>query len=302
MKKILANIFNQRVLPVTIVTLSLVFSFSLVAMADDVSTQVSVGNATPSVSSTVWNDSTTITLTENTTTTVVATTTVTDSNGCNTITGVSADFYLTSVGAANCDENGEDDSNNCYAAVNCVESTHSGETCTGGADTSANYVCTVQLDYYTDPGGWTVTVEASDGTATSTTDSDTESVNTLLALDVTASINYGALSANTDTGSTNQTTTVTNTGNADMDPQLSGTSLTDSTTPITVDNQEYSLTAFTYNAGTDLSGTPTTFDMVLPQRTAGVVTDDVLWGIAVPNGTVTGTYTGTNTFTAVSGI
>jgi hypothetical protein len=39
-----------------------------------------------------------------------------------------------------------------------------------------------------------------------------------------------------------------------------------------------------------------------PTGGGGTITDDLLWGLGVPNGTPNGSYTGTNTFTAAAGI
>jgi hypothetical protein len=142
-------------------------------------------------------------------------------------------------------------------------------------------------------------ISAGDGTATSTGSASVE-LNSLAALDVTSSIGYGTIAANTDTASVNSTTTVTNTGNVNIDPDISGTAMTSGGDTIAVGQQEYSADPFTYGAGTDLSLTPTGLNITLPQRTAGLITDTVSWGIGIPAGTVPGSYTGTNTFTAVA--
>jgi hypothetical protein len=297
--------FSNDIVISFLIVLVGVMTFSAMVIADSASTSVTVGNATPSISATTFNSSSAITLTENTTKTVYATTTITDGNGCSSIYAVNADFFRSAVTASGCDTVGEADDNHCYSRVSC---TVEGGTCSGGADTTANYVCSVSLQYYADPTdsgaysaqNWLVNIEAGDGTATSTDATTGVELNTLAALDVTASISYGTLAANTDTGATNSTTTVTNTGNTNMDPQISGTDMASGGDEITVDKQEYSATVFTYGAGTDLSTTPSTLDITLPQRTAGAITDDVSWGIGIPAGTPPGSYSGTNTFTAVA--
>lgn len=287
----------------------LFFSVALIALADSVSTQVIVGNATPSVSGTTFNNGSAMVLTENTTATFYATSTVTDSNGCSTINHVTADIYRSGVGASSCDTAGEASNNSCYPRVVC---TVVGSTCGGGADTTADYLCTVNLQYYadaTDSGtysaqNWAASVYAGDGVATSSADTGTAELNTLLALNVTASIDYGTLAANTDTGAINSTTTVTNTGNKDMDPEISGTQMTSGGDTLAASYQEYSASVFTYGGGTDLSGTPTGINITLPQGTSGTVpiTDTVSWGIGIPPGQPAGTYAGTNTFTAATGL
>ncbi len=284
---------------------SLLLSTAFIVFADDVSTQVTVGNATPSATNPTFNGGGAITLTENTTTTVYATTTVTDTNGCETIVGVTMDFYRSGVGTTSCDTIGEADENYCYPRVSCSVA---GGSCTGPSDTSADYVCSVDLEYYADPTDsgtyaaeiWNATVYAGDGIATTTGNTGTAEVNTLLALDVTSSINYGTLSPNTDTGADNATTTVTNTGNGAIDPEVSGTDMTSVGDTITVGYQEYATTSFTYGAGTDLTGSGVRAEIDLPQRTTSVVQALLLWGIGIPAGQPSGTYTGTNTFTAIA--
>jgi len=270
--------------------------------ADPVATSVTVANAAPSVSATTLNNATPITLTEFTTTPVYATTTVTDANGCATIVGVSADFYRSGIASTSCAAAGNANQNNCYPVVTC--NVVAG-TCTGGADTSADYVCSTSLQYFADPTdagtyvaeNWVANIHAGDGIATTSATGATE-LNTLKALNVTAAMNYGNLAAGSNTGTTNSTTTVTNTGNSIMDPLISGTDMTGPAT-ITVGNQKYASSSFNYPvAGTVLSTTPTAAAINLAKPTGSAVTSNVLWGINVPNGTLSGAYTGTNTFTA----
>lgn len=296
--------YSETFLSLFIVGIS-ILTFAAVVLADTASTAVVVGNATPSISGTTFNSSSAITLVENNTKTVYATTTITDANGCGTIVGVTANVYRSGVTAAGCDTVGEASSNSCYPVITCAVVAG---TCTGGADTAANYVCTATLQYYADPTdsgtysaqNWVSTIVAGDGTATSTDSTATAELNTLSALDVTSSIDYGTLAANANTGSVNSTTTVTNTGNTNIDPDISGTDMTSGGDTLTVGNQEYSAAPFAFGAGTALSTTPASIDITLPQRTAGAVTDTVSWGIGVPGGTPVGNYAGTNTFSAVA--
>jgi hypothetical protein len=252
----------------------------------------------------IENSASSFTLTENTTTELDCVGTVTDANGFADITSVQADFYRTSIGTG-----GGGDANNYYQSVGDSECVPS-----GGSGNSETYTCTFNIEYYADPtdsgspnssDDWTCLMTPSDTVGSGTTDSDTIEINSLTALDVTSSISYGNLDPNTDTGLTNQVTTITNTGNRDMDPELHGKNLTNGPDLIHVSNQRYSDTAFTYPTGsTALLGiqNPATINLTLPQRTGTVVTDDLFWGIGVPDGTPVGTYTGTNTFTAVSGL
>lgn len=242
-----------------------------------------------------------VTLIENTTKSVSCVGTVTDADGFADISSVKADFYRTGATiSAPLDAN---DHYQLSGDANCVPS--------GGAGNSETYTCAFSVEYFADAtdatGGfpaddWTCTMTPTDTVGEGTASSDVIEMNTLLALNVTASISYGTLNPNTDTGATNQTTTVTNTGNVDMDPQLSGTDMTCSGNTIVVGQQQYSAVPFTYGAGTSLTTSAVTLNITLPQRTAGVITDTVEWGIGIPNGTINcAPYSGTNTFSAVAG-
>ncbi|MBU0646660.1 hypothetical protein KJ611_04315 [Patescibacteria group bacterium] len=274
------------------------------ASADTSATSVNITNAAPSASGTsIDSGAASVSLTENTTTAVSVGVTVTDNNGCTDIATVDAVFFRTNVGGGSgCTP----DDNDCYA----VACTLDGGSCTGGADLTGTYTCALTIQYFADPTDagstyaatdWTAEITPYDSSGAGSTDTDTIEMNTLTALDVTAAINYGTLALNSDTGGTNQTTVITNTGNEAIDSQVSGTSMGCTVGTIAVGNQKYATSDVTYASLTDtLSGTPTTYELVLPQRTAGVITDDVYWGLATPASGVSGSCTGTNTFTAVT--
>lgn len=261
------------------------------------------GNSLPVASSvSIDSGASAVTLTEGTTQNVACVGTVTDTDGYTNISSVTADLFRTSVGIGS----GLDDNDHYRLSgdANVVPS--------GGSGNSETYTATFPVQYFadaTDAGSpnssdtWTCTLTPSDSEGAGTASSDTVEMNSLLALDVTSSISYGSLSPNTDTGATNQTVTVTNTGNRDMDPQISGTTMTSGGNSIAIAQQKYFGSTFTYSSGgTALSGTPTTINLTLPQRTSTAVTANTYWGIGVPNGTASGSYSGTNTYTATSGI
>ena len=246
-----------------------------------------------------------VTLNEGTTKNVVCSGTVTDADGFADITSVKADLFRTGVGIGSATDN-----NNHYQESGDSECVPS-----GGSGTSETYTCTISVQYYADPtdtgspnsaDNWTCTLTPTDATEEGTAASDTIEMNSSIALSVSeTNITYGTVNANTDTGATNQTITVENTGNRDIDPQLSGTNMISGGDSIAVGQQEYSATTFTYSAGTDLSASATTLDITLPQPTNDVtptIQDTVYWGLGVPGGTPAGTYTGSNTVTATSGI
>lgn len=301
-------------IPAAILAVASLFAYTIV-LADTASTAVTVGNSAPVTSAATFNGGTSITLTESSFQNATGTVTVTDANGCSTLTAVTAKFYLasTSNSGSNCTYNG----NSCYTST-CVATT-TGNQCTGGADTSVQYDCGFKVWYTATPtdsgtwssSRWSFAATSTDGTAfhVATNTSQTVEVNTLNALSVTSSISFGTIGANANTGSTNQTTTVTVTGNNALDTQLSGDVMCTNYPTCTggamaPSQQEYSLNSFTYGAGTDLAATtsPATVETVLakPTATTTPVTDDILWGIAIPAGQTPGSYTGQNTFTATS--
>ncbi len=299
-------------IPATILVIAGLCAYSIV-LADTASTSVTVGNSAPVTSAASFHGGSDVTLTENTYVNATGTVTVTDANGCSTITSVTSKFYLASPAnsGSGCSYNG----NSCYTSV-CVATT-TGNTCDGGGDTSVQYDCGFRIWYTatpTDSGAsassiWSFAATSTDGTDShvATNTAQTIEVNTLNALNVTSSIAFGSVAANADTAATNQTTTITNTGNNALDTELSGDDMcTDypgcAGSTLQAEQQEYSLNSFTYGAGTDLTNTPVTVETVLakPTSTTTPVTDDVLWGIGIPNGQTPGSYTGQNTFTAVT--
>ncbi len=264
-------------------------------------------NSLPVASSvSVDTGATSANLTEDTTKIVSCEGTVTDNNTYSDIISVTADFFRTSVGIGSGLDN-----NNHYRLIgnaNCAPSNGSGN--------SETYTCDFDIQYYADPTDtgsthageeWTCTMTPSDNVGAGTASSDTIEINTLTALNVVSAVtlNYGDVDPDTDTDTSNQTVSIRNTGNHDMDPELSGTNMTNGGDTLLVGQQKYSATSFTYSGGgTSLTGSATGLNITLPQGTSGTVPieDDVLWGISIPNGTSQGTYTGTITITAANGL
>jgi len=250
-------------------------------------------NTLPVASSTsIDSDAASITLTENTTTNVVCEAAVEDADGYADITSVEARLYETAQGAA-----GTADDNHRYIltgapAVYC-----------SGSGTSGTCSFTFAAQFFANPAGWTCQVTPTDTVGAGTADTDTITMNTTLALNISGDIDYGILGLGNNSESSPKTITVTNTGNAAMDPQVSsGAAMGCDMGTIPIANQEYSAATFTYGTGTDLSVTATTLDLNLPKPTSiTVVEDDSFWGIAIPGTGVGGNCTGSNTFTAIAG-
>jgi len=267
------------------------------------------GNTLP-VTSNVSIDSgaVSITLTEATTANVVCTATVTDNDGYADIDSVEAKLYRTAVGAGA----GDDNSNHYTVSgdANCVPS--------DGAGTTETYTCTIPVEFYADPtdagsayegDNWTCQITPTDSVGDGTPDTDTIEMDTLTALDVTSSIAYGALALGGDTGTSDQTTTVTNTGNELIDIQLDGYgagdgdgyAMTCTIGNIVIGNERYDTSASTaWSAKTQL--TDSAVSLISFNLAKGAAsTKAVYWGFGMPSTGVGGSCTGTVNFTAVSG-
>ncbi len=275
--------------------------------ADTATTSATISNSVPSVGTvSINNGDSTITLIEGDSSSVKATTTVTitDNNGCSDITGVTVKFYRTDQGSS-CTANGY----NCYSSTSCSAVT-SGNTCDGSStDTSVDYQCSITLNYYTDPTdanaaasstNWTMLITATDNNSATGNGSDTIEVSSLSAIDVTSPIGYGTLALGAD--SSDQTQTVTNTGNVRLDLQFSGTDMSCDTGSIGIAQQKYSTTTISSwaDAPYTLSSSATERDWDLAKSTGSTSTASVHWMLEVPSSGVEGACSGSNTLTAVN--
>jgi hypothetical protein len=264
-----------------------------------------IDNVLPTITSVSLNGGSLIQLNikPNTTNVAAVSTDVSDNNGYGDITGgATAVIYRTTKGAS-CGAN----ANNCYqvATGNCVQSAGSGATCT--------YTCTATFKYYADPTDgssgyddtWSAKITASDEVGSGYKIGDTPvELKTNIALDVAeAGINYDVVPAGGDTGGVNETTTVANYGNSPIDTNLYGIDMTKvgDGVFIAVEQQKYALAGFTYSSGgtalLESPGVDVNTETTKPTDD-NAVSDNVLWGIGIPEGQATGEYAGSNTFTA----
>jgi hypothetical protein len=256
----------------------------------------------PTISNWAFNNNSTIALTEGTGTIIYATGTVSDLNGYTDITAASSTFYRSGVaGARYCTA----DQNDCYqiSTSTCALTLCSGNSCT--------LSCTANMQYFADPTDagstyasqiWDAFVDIWDSSGTHTTASLTQDVYTLRGLSVPSSINYGSVTVGADTGSSNASTSVNNTGNALLNLLLSGTDLTNGSSTIAVSYQKYATTTFTYTSCVfcnSLSSSIQSFNLNVSKLTSILpFYRDILWGISVSNGTAASTHNGVNTFLA----
>jgi hypothetical protein len=267
-------------------------------------------NSLPVASSADINDGdNSVSLSEGNTTDVTVTATVTDEDGCEDIDSVSVKFFRTDVGAS-----ADDDANNHYTHVATLNS----GTCEGGSDLSSTWTAVIPVAYYADPTdagsahestNWTAKVIPSDKTETGTDGTDTIEMETLTALNITSTIVFGKMDLGADTGTVDKTATVTNTGNKSIGVQVDGYGKNDddgksmdcTTGSIPIENEKYSKTAETaYASKTALTDTAATIsDFSVAQRTSGVSTGVLYWGMGMPINGVGGNCSGIIAFTAL---
>jgi len=273
-----------------------------------------VNNVAPSVSSVYLQSTNDITLNYKFEDEIVASTTATisDNNGCTDIQSATGTIYWSgATGLYDCAQDDDD----CYpiAAVNCSAVAGS---CAGPSTASMTYICTTTLAFHALPTDnstgnpnvdtyWLGAIkgfdEALSGVGTSS--AEINDVMTGDALDVTdLAIAYGSITANTDSGTNNATTTVVNYGNSPLDVGFRGTDMTRSPTGwIAAAEQKYSTSSVTYGslAWTLASTSPELYRDIeadRPTTAQEYISDDIYWGINIPSGKLSGTYSGINTF------
>ncbi|MFH1543478.1 MAG: hypothetical protein ABIE03_03005, partial [Patescibacteria group bacterium] len=221
-------------------------SHDLDSTSNYISNTFTVNNVAPSVSGVGLNSGSDITLSSpGGNTNVSVTATVTDNNSCEDVAAVNVNtsiyHALASGSYSSCDDNGEDDTDSCYALESC---TLDGGSCTGSTDATETYTCTIAVAYHADPTEgtgtsdspwwdheWYGTIYAEDDTGLS---DDTEvgtpvEMDDYVALNVTSSISYGTMNAGQDSEDVANypETTVTAYGNVGLDSSLSGVAMCD---------------------------------------------------------------------------
>ncbi len=268
-------------------------------------------NVSPVVSNVVINSGLDIALNEGSTKQVDVTATVSDSNSCLDISTVEGSIYRSSVSFANCNGAGNANDNFCYIDTDCVVTDGS---CVGSSDGSANYLCSVNLRYFSDStvsntqfplDNWVATVEATDNNLISDSLESSSGVEllTLIALSISNNINFGGRVAGTDTGSDNETIVVTPTGNVGLDLLLKGTDFVSGLDSFSFENQKYSTSPFTFNSGgTPLTANDVELELNIPKITSllTIPTSTLYWGLNIPNNLPSGTYLSTITLSALT--
>jgi len=253
------------------------------------------------------------------------------------IVGFQFSVFRSGVGVGTCDTTSANyNPNNCYPsgvgtstwAYNCTATT----TCSGATQTDIDYTCTFPLWFVADPTdnaaeipasleaqNWTAAVSGTDDdglTGALATTSNPRELISFSAIDIlSADIAYEPVAPNENTGTINATSTAENVGNTGLDQEVRGDDMCGSFTPslpcpasasstIPADQQQFSIAPFTYGAGNNISSTTDAeaeLNINKTTSTSTFQTGVTYWGIAVPASiTLAGSYTGLNTFTAVT--
>ncbi len=250
--------------------------------------------------------------------------TVVDNNSCETstsgdeISSAALNVFRSGVGSSSCDASGEYDADKCYTSLSASWNpvcTQDAGSCSGTTDSDATWTCTFPLNYNADPTvngatyaaeNWLATVKVTDDDSAQSSLTQASSGNEIdmfLSYDVTTeSISYGAL---TPGGDSDEASTVMKArGNVGVDQQLSGTNMTSGENTIPVGQQKYNLTsAQGWASGTALTVTPTEAELNIAKPKTGALTPtkSTYWVLRVPASQKSGTYSGTNTITGLTG-
>lgn len=298
--------------------LVLIFVINLQSRANDSSTQVNVTNSPPTVNTVYFSETSEgaqisdLSLNENTSKTLYIYGSYTDDNGCSDVTSLNFTLYGgSSIGGANCPQNDLNCYNQNSTGYSCNFTSVASDQCTGGTDTTANYVCSVPVQYFadaTDDGpysanDWVARVTATDNSSsTGYLDSALLTVNTLTALDVGSSINYGSLALGA-TSAADVPLPITNTGNKiGLNVNASGTNMTCTAGSIPASNQHYStLAGQLYSYTLALNTFPTLISFGIPKAASvsSPSTENLYWRLQIPSTGINGSCTGTSTFSAI---
>ncbi len=263
-----------------------------------------------------------------------------DANSClnassgDEMTGYNASVLRSGIGTSTCDGSaGAYDPNNCYPSGIATSTwnlscTASSTSCGGATDPTIHWDCTFPLWFVAEPTDssspyvaddwWAAIAGVDDNNATGTVvvGSNVVTLVSFPAIDlITAEIPYGPLEPGEDTGTLNATTTIYSVGNTGLNQNVEGESMcptyspgnecwNSATSTVPDSNQQFATSSVAYGSGSPLSSsTPQLLELKVPKTasTTNPNTGVTYWGIGVP-GTITlsGSYTGLNTFYAVT--
>ncbi|MFH1290892.1 MAG: hypothetical protein ABIH92_05830 [Nanoarchaeota archaeon] len=190
------------------------FELALAVVGEDnatVQTFLQVGNVYPEVLSVIINDgASSIDLAANSTVVVNVSVVVRDYNGDTDIQNVTMRFFDSNASSylSSADNNDHYRNDSCSLDLGY------------GSAYEAQANCTLDVYYYANNQTWNATVEVTDNATWTGTNSNTTTINSLLALALPSTINYGVVNA-TEV-STEKLANVTNVGNVVLNLSLSG--------------------------------------------------------------------------------
>ena len=266
---------------------------------------------TPSVSNVKLNAGANISLVESSATTVTATATVSDANLYTDISSVIGRVFRSGVTST---ENCTIDVNNCTPTTTCATSSCSGNDCTATCNFGIWFVAEptdVGSNWATDTWvAWIKAIDTQNASSSATNTTQTIEVNTLLALNVSNTINYGSLIPNTKNDPLDKLIRATTTGNVSIDANISGTNMCTDYSTCTAATTAIGWQKYATTSGVAYDGTSAwiasssvrllEFLSVKPTATPSDQGQSIYWGTFVPTGTASGNFTGVNTFSAQS--
>ncbi|MCX6737535.1 MAG: hypothetical protein NTX26_02270, partial [Candidatus Parcubacteria bacterium] len=253
--------------------------------------------------------------------------TVTDANSClnasagHEIASALINVRRSGITKSSCVASGDYNPNNCYPDASAFwdpSCTQTG-TCGGAGDNTIEWECTFPLRYHADPTdvgtysaeNWVADVTATDdnsagtGSITATTGANELDQFADYTLN-TATIAYGNMDPGAD--SAEKSVIMSATGNVGLDENLSGTLLTSGSDTIAIDRQHYNVTpggglGWSGSGAVALTDTPVKAELNIAKTTITASPEDetTYWILRVPDPQATGSYTGTNTITGVTG-
>ena len=241
-----------------------------------------------------------VSLAESSIVTVWCNATITDDDGFADVMNVNATLW----NPAATTEDAADSGDNHYTNASC--------TLSGGDGTTVNAACAFSMQYYADPAEWTCKLTAADNTsATGTNNITTVTLNGLKALSTDSTVAFSELALGATSGE--QSITVTNTGNTQIDVSVDGYGSSDGdgyAMTCSIGGSEIPLSKIKYNltSGQDFDTTMTSLtdiavilaDFDLVKTTDGTPsTKAIFWKLRMPSSDVGGSCSGKIVVTAV---
>ncbi len=300
--------------------LIILVAVSLRSQADDSTSSSTVNNQAPTVDSITLSatsggsSAASLDMNENSTKTAYVHGAYTDNNGCSEVaTGGSFTLVLYRSAVSNgssCTRNDADCLRSSTTGYTCNYSSLPANTCAGDTDVTANYECSVPVQFFADPTdsgsysaqNWVALITATDSGSLAGTNSATTEVNTLTALNVGSTISFGALALGAT--SSEVALTVTNTGNNNaLDVQTSGTAMACTVGTITLASEKVKYSSSTgqaFGSMTALTGSAASLRISLTKSVDGgsASNTSTYWRLQLPSSGLSGSCSATVTFTA----